>query len=511
MLGSDLARELLGRGHCKSGAAARKMIERADVRSTKPVGFKDAYLYYLSQHYPRRYVQAVLHHLPTRPGLWRVVSRLLANRGWITIGGIAKASGILVDGHGSVARPTGDLQSVIDALQTLQLVEVASEDGRLFRNHRTLGIPKAPREEFLADLAWEQGLLALLVSGLRKSNVIAWRSLTTRWTPQSYVPWFGAAWDAEGVCYLGPFATPGDAPGPAKAYLLIDIVGTRQCRRDDARSLIARFDGLLMRRSSKSKHTAFFPVVLAPAYSPKALRLLQRRGIVTLRLEHVLGPDAADLLRRFRRIARKARKTPKVDPKELAKLLRQVNEFKSLKGFLWRIRGELFATLVALAWSMRGYKTRREFPLYEPEADRMLPVDVVAWTPAERVLIECKGRYPDSSDKESDLERFFDDKCRLAAEKWKKRPSALRAIYVSTGQLNRDMASTHAARGDEHGFASEVWGRAELVEFLRSVKAKRLVYAVNQYFKRFSSKPHRRGTRSREEASLSSNPVRGGA
>lgn len=147
-----LAIALVSAGHAANATAARKLIERSRtshaIESTYPVRFDKAFLYFLASHRGRRYANCVKKLLSRKPAFHRVFKAILANKGWITVGQIGKASACLPIGDKSGAGGRLPLETTIEHLLTLRLIdEVAGHPG-LYRIGKEFGTASVKRAAF---------------------------------------------------------------------------------------------------------------------------------------------------------------------------------------------------------------------------------------------------------------------------------------------------------------------------------------------------------------------------
>lgn len=493
LIGENLAAALVAAGSSRSAPAARKAVERAGVHSTEPVRFPHAFLYYLDEHHPRAYQKAVQALLPARPGYHRVFKLLLANGGWATLGQIAKAGTCVPDGD---ATQPGGRETVSETLSRLCKIEVIEPDPRIrgvFRFHPTFGKRRIPLERFLAGLVREQLLFDLLREWLRENAMLSWTRHSVRESEFDAVPFNSTLWDFAGPTYLGPHSRRGAADADsvsATAFVVGDVVAARPYRQSDVDGLHARLLAVLRRRrKSESGAIAYFPVSFALSYSVPAFDALKRLGVLPLTVRSVLGRDADEVLMRFAEIQALSLQGKAVDLAAVEEVLDRSQHLHVLEGFIDNMQGELFATLVALAWSQQGYAVERERPLRGAEGKPMLPVDVVATRGRVVTLIECKGRATaDTRDTVENLESLFKERCERAATTWKQddRPVPSKAIYITTGKLDDAAAAYALATKRSHGIGCEVWTMKELLAFVRQVDEKHLPKILTQYYGRKS-------------------------
>ena len=486
-----LADSLENGGGASNAASARKLIERArrsgQIESTYPVRFDKSYLYYLPEHRRRQYPDCVRQLLHSKPAFHRVFKTILANKGWITLGQIGKASGCLPVGFKSKAGGRQTLDKVTEHLLSLGLiVEVGGEHG-LFRIGTEFGSTSLKRSAFRKRIELESKLLHIFRDWIRNCFLVGYDSHTVRADDVSATEFNQTLCDMHGPAYFGPFATakPLKRSSAGKNFLVAEILGFRQFSVNDAEATLERVRSVAFRWKSIS----VCPVVLAPWYSKEAWNRLRRFGVIALTFRDVFGQNIEELLKRFWSALGAEEATPEsLDDIEKSLELSSGTAFS--EGFVGNITGTLFELIIALGFRANGYDTTLQ------KVVRMLnekyEVDVVAVRGPMCKLIECKGRHADCEESREDVERHFENRCRAAADPlgWDvtERHDDVEAIYITSGKFSSEAASYAKSHTKSHGISCSVMDRIELLQFLKDAGQPRLVEIIKRYYGKSRSK-----------------------
>lgn len=205
-----LADAIVNEGYAANPAAARKMIERSrragKIESTYPVRFDKSYLYFLEGHRGKKYAQCVKKLLPEKPAFHRVFKTILANKGWITVGQIGKASCCLPTGDTSKAGGRQTLDTITRHLISLGLIDEIGGVSGLFRIGTQFGAVGVNRVAFQKKIELESGLLDIFKDWLRNCFLVAYDSHTIRPNDVSAAVFNQTLCDMHGPIYFGPFS-----------------------------------------------------------------------------------------------------------------------------------------------------------------------------------------------------------------------------------------------------------------------------------------------------------------
>ncbi|MHC4878784.1 MAG: hypothetical protein ACYTGL_20230 [Planctomycetota bacterium] len=485
---TELREALRGKGKTLSPAAARQAIRRAHTRSeilsTAPVRFDRSYLYFLKSHVGKRYAKAVRQLLPSKPGFHRVYKTILANKGWITLAQIGKASGCLPPGETSRTGGRVSLDETVSQLLSLGLIdEVAGELG-VFRIGSQFGVNDISRAAFCREIALETELLLGFRDWIRNAYLIAYDSNSILADNESPVAFNQSLWDLHGPIYFGPFSNS-DALRRGKSgrtFLAAEITAYRQFNINDAESTVQRVNSIGHRWRSVS----FCPVVLAPFYSKPAWTLLRSSGILALTIRDVFGRNTEELIRRFSDAITVQQGTSECLD-DIERSLKLAEGTVAPDGLVGNLKGTLFELLVALGYQAAGFDTTLQKRIRKPDADEEFEVDIVARRGESLCkIIECKGRRRGYQESIDDVRRHFLNRCRAASDPYgwyvTDRYETVEAIYITSGDFS-DKAREYAANTKaSHGISCSTMDRNALLHFLNSEGQKRLVDIIERYY-----------------------------
>ncbi len=479
---------LVNDGHASNPGTARKLIERSrksgKIESTYPVRFDKAFLYFLEEHRGKRYAQCVKRLLPEKPAFQRVFKTILANKGWITLGQIGKASGCLPSGDTSKAGGRQTLDSITNHLLSLGLIDNVGSESGLYRIGKQFGSTNLNRAAFRKRIELETRLLHVFRDWLRNCFLVAYDSHTIRRDDVSATEFNQTMCDMHGPIYFGPFCQekPLKRVSSSGNFLLAEILGYRQFTIIDAESTLERIGSIGHRWRSIS----ICPIALAPSYSQQAWRQLRSAGEIALTFKDVFGPNIEELMRRFWRAIAVEEATPE-DLDEIEKSLELTKGTIVSDGVIGNLKGALFELLIALGYRAAGYDTVLQKIIRKPDEGEEFEVDVVARQGDDKCeLIECKGRHADYRECQADVERHFFNRCRAAADPYGWNVTDLyesvEAVYVTSGELDPEATEYADSTKISHGISCQLMQRRELLEFLNEAGQSRLVQLVKTYY-----------------------------
>jgi hypothetical protein len=468
--------------------AARKLIERArksqKTASTFPVRFDKSYLYYLEKQQGRAYAQAIRKILPQKPSFQRVYKTVLANKGWITLGQIGKASGCLPTGDKSGSGGRLPLEVVVDHLKRIRLIEDVAGEKELYRIGTQFGSVGIRRAAFRKKLELEQGLLMMFRDWVRNCYLVAYDSHTIRASETSIVDFNQTHWDFHGPVYFGPFSESKALTRASQggSFVVAEFLGFRQFTIVDCQSTIERVRSI----GHRWKTTSLIPIAVAPAFSQDAWNQLRAAGVIAATVRDVFGPNIEELLRRFcKAIASDAPTAQNLD--EIEQSLVLTKGTVASEGLLGNLKGALFELIVALGLRADGYDTTLQKMVRRPDVGEEFEIDIVA-TRSESLckLFECKGRREGYTERRHEIERHFNNRCRAASDPfgWNVTAGykAVEAIFVSTGALDEDAENYVRTTKESHGISCSHMDRQDLLNYLMTVGQPRLVELVKNYY-----------------------------
>ena len=482
------AAALVSAGHAANPATARKLIQRArkaeKIETTDPVRFDRSFLYFLDEHRGKRYASCVKKLLPQKPAFHRVFKSILANKGWITTGQIGKASGCLPPGDTSKAGGRLPLETVVQHLLKLGLIDDVAGHPGIYRIGNQFGTTTVKRAAFLKKIELETGLLYEFRDWVRNCFLVAYDSHTVRPDNVSAAGFNQTVCDMHGPIYFGPFANArplkrGSFDGK---FLVAEVLGYRQFTKNDAEAALERVGSI----GHRWKSVAVCPIVLAPSYSKTAWNQLRAAGVIALTFKDVFGRNIEELMSRFwRAISVEEATTENLD--EIEKSLKLANGTIISEGFVANLTGALFELIVALGFRAAGYDTTLQKIVRKPDQGEEYEVDVVALRADSMCkLLECKGRHAKYEESKDDVERHFHNRCRAAADNYGWNVTELydevEAVYITSGTFTADAVAYADSTQSSHGISCSVMDRAKLLEFLRNAGQTRLVRIIEKYY-----------------------------
>lgn len=484
-----LAQYLVDRQIAKSQVGARKLIERAvrskAINSTDPVRFDRAYLYYLDSQRGKQYAHAVRQILPSKPTFCRVWKSLLLNKGWITSGQIGKHAECLANGIEKRSGGRLHLDTAINQLISLELIEQDGDEPAIFRIGSLFGRNELSRSAWIAKLEFEQRILSMFIGWICNCYSIAYVSKTFRASPLHAVDFNEAYWDGHAPVYFGPFSSskPIGKATLSQGFLVVDILSYREFTIVDAESMIARTASV----GHRWKSNPLVPIVLSAGYSKDAWNRLRAAGIIAVTLENVLGPNISELIRRFSlALATKSPDEPSLKNIEDCLSLAE-NTIVREDGLISNLKGTMFELLVALGFRAAGFDVVLQKKIKRLDTGQEFEVDILA-TKGDDVckIVECKGRHIKYAESRDDIKRHFIDRCRSVADPLGlnvvNRYKIVEAIYITSGTFSDDAIEFAKQVRTSSGVSCSLMARENLVDFLNKEGQSRLVAILKSYY-----------------------------
>lgn len=485
---AEFAKQLVAAGVARSLTNARKAIERSvgrsEIHSTSPVRFDKTYLYYLEKHLKRKYAPAIRKLLKSKPSFDRVFKVLLSNKGFITEGQIAKASGCLPDDVESKAGGRQKLSDVVDQLCKIRLVAKDLGNEKLFKIGEPFGQATIRRSTFLRKLEFDGRLLQEFRNWVRNCYLVGFDSHSVRDSDLSASAFNDSFWDLHGPVYMGPFSkqTPLSRSVNSGSFVIADLMSYRTYSAVDAEGFLDRVRHV----SHRWKRTNFVPLIVAPSFSKLAWTILRNEGISCLTSRDVFGPNIDELMRRLT-VALSADTADPENVKSIEECLQVANGTIVDEGLLGNLKGALFEVLIAFAFRALGYDTTLQKMILNPIEDKEYDVDVVVTRGEEECkVVECKGRHAKYLEDVSDIERHFVTRCEVAADEfgWDvvNRYTSVEAIYITSGQFSVDALEFAKSMRKSHGIHCSTMDRNQLLEFLKTSRQTRLIKIIKQFY-----------------------------
>jgi len=488
---NELAKKLVNQGDAENEIAARKQIQRAknanSIFSSDPVRFDKVFLYYLENQKPgRKYANKVVSLLKRKPSYLRILKTLFANRGFITIGQIAKASACLPAGELKSPGGRKTISSVIVELEMLGIIEPVPELSQLYKIGQHFGMPRVKKKAFLLKLSAEQELLKEVLDWVRDSFLLAYDSNKIRESEFSACEFNQSYFDLHGPVYFGPFTESGlyRRTRSKGDFLVVDIVGYRSFSEVDADAFLERIRSIVHRW----KTLTVTPIVFAPTFSRAAFQTLRKAGVSAVPLSRVVGANVNELLKSLWRHVG-LRSGSEIEATQIEQSLKLAEgTITNSDGIVGDLKGVLFEMIIALAWKAAGYEVVLQKMAKHMTTFDECEFDVVAIRGNSCKLIECKGRSDKTKqEQKEDVERHFDYRCRIATDEYgwniTDKYSSIEAIYITSGCFSSDATTYSDATPKTIGkIICSRWDRDKLFEWLRELGQDKLCKLIQKYY-----------------------------
>jgi Holliday junction resolvase-like predicted endonuclease len=487
-LSGDFARNLVNRNVAASESSARKMVERCRkagaIRSTAPVSFDRSYLCFLEKHNGIAYANALKAAFTKKPSFDRVYKTLLANKGYITHGQIAKAATCTADTDS--AKPGGRTTplDISKQLTQVEAIEPVVAEDFLFRIGAHFGPPAISKNSFLKRLETEQMMIREIREWLTHCYLLSPEAHSIRTSSRLASGFNQVQWDLHGPIYVGPMSTLSSSRRLKTNgdFLTAEICTYRTFTTVDTDALIERVDSV----NHRWKSISLTPIVVAAGFSEDAWMRLRKAGIAAIKLSDVLGRNIERLLHLFwDAVDIKLESVTGVD--EIEEVLAAAASTAGSDGLVGNLKGALFELMVALLLRAQGYDIVLQKRVRKPDEDIDLEIDIVATRgESECLLVECKGRHREYTDNEDELKRHFHDRCKAASDPYGwdvvRRYGEVKAVFVTTGKLSKKADQFAQRTTKSHGILCEIQQRDELIGRLQRAGQNRLAELVNRYY-----------------------------
>ncbi|NOY43646.1 MAG: restriction endonuclease [Planctomycetes bacterium] len=483
----QLALELVRKKLTKNQGSARQAIRRATqrnlIRSTAPVRFDKAFLYFLPEHHGKKYAKAVRKLLEQKPTLHRVYKTILANKGFISYGQIGKASACLPAGDESNAGGRHTLPEVVEELLALGLIDKIAGVSDIYRIGSQFGAPEISRGLFEHKLQIEQQLLMEARDWLRDCYLLAYDSHSIRTFGAGTEHFNQSIWDLHGPMYMGPFTRDRmfRRTSATEAFVVCEIIGYRTFGTVDAEALLERYKSIVL-RWSKIVVTA---IAIAPAFSKPAWKALRSAGIIPVVFRDVFGRNVDELLQAlWKAFGASGVTSEKISDIENALSLASGTIID--EGIIGNLKGALFELIVALAWKVEGYDVTLQKKVLHKEDGEQFEIDIVAVKGDVCKLIECKGHHADYQEGKEEIKRHFSKRCKAAADKYgwdvTENYKSVNALFITSGELNKEAQKYADSTKKSHGITCSVWSRSELMNWLNSNRQQKLREIIRRFY-----------------------------
>lgn len=463
--------------------AARKRIERRKppVRAVNLVLPRGAqFLYLESQYGSPRFWECLAEALMVGNGAYaRAIRALIARGGMIPVGHFSAAAGTSagerqISGEEVIRRLVeADLLRFVEMPGIGECVAFARGESHL----------DARLPEVRARLIAENVLLQSIEEWAAKLGFGSFYSFRMREANTGLEPSVGTfSWDLTAPSFLGPLANWSDPLKPKPGFLVVDVLLTEVVGVDDVSPFLYKCTTLRQFRGM-GRCLQFF---VANRYSPEALNLLRRAGIVAATPESLFGVDVAmALLALLKTLSEAAGKV--IDPALFNELFERLGRAEGAAGTL---RGALFEYIVADV--VRALDPPADITLnkiYREGGKDVAEVDVRVIVKNRYIrFIECKGLVPGNLLSDDEVEKWLHKRIPVVLSQTRKNNDLskleLRFELWVTGELtDKARAMIAAVRGRAmKGYEIDVFYAEDIYRLVGSVKDPSLQKLVDKHF-----------------------------
>lgn len=209
-------------------------------------------------------------------------------------------------------------------------------------------------------------------------------------------------WDLTAPCYLaGVSGWDSSRNRPIPGALVADVLLSESVDLRGIRPFIYKSETLRL-----MKVTRCLQIFLAESFTPDALQLLRKHGVIPGRIDELFGHEVAramkELITTLTQTAAAA-----VDPAKFDLLFSSLGRFEGAAGTL---RGALFEFIAADLLREAGWANVVMNKLYREAGRDLAEVDVRAEKGEEVLFVECKGILPGKQLDDAEVKRWLDER-----------------------------------------------------------------------------------------------------
>lgn len=192
-------------------------------------------------------------------------------------------------------------------------------------------------------------------------------------------------WDLVGPSYLNVLS--GFFKGTYKhGFVVADIILDKIITKNDIKPFFFKIDSL----SNQKKILPFIAIFIADMFSPEALKLLRKKGIIIARPDTILGEDNANLIKSLIDTLENASRKIAENPEDIFLLLKKLSK---IEGASLNLRSVILDFIIAKIFSLEGFACDIRQKIQLKNGDRA-EVDVIASRMDKVVFIEGKALSP---------------------------------------------------------------------------------------------------------------------
>lgn len=274
---------------------------------------------------------------------------------------------------------------------------VVSYDYAKRRDHRD-------RAEAQARLLAERVLLETTRDWVRRLALASWDSIACRDDARGNdeQPRVGTfAWDMTGPSYLAALSSWSKTKKRVPGFLVCDVLLTEQISAPALAPFLHKCETLQqLRNVAKVIH-----LFIAHGYSKEALNAARSAGVIPATPRSLFGLDAAEAFKQLTQVLTQAA-LGSLDPEKFGELFTRLGK---VEGAIGNMRGAFFELLVAEIVRRKepeGYRVKLN-QIFRSNSGERAEVDVYLETTNRNLVIECKGRHPETILPDQEVEEWL--------------------------------------------------------------------------------------------------------
>lgn len=392
-LSTDLA-EFLVREHGVQPAAARQRVSRApkDIkRLNLPFPRRSSFLYLAEDHHTSRFWKALAAAIDKLGGSYSMALAAVDARTIVPIAHFPIVCGAPIKQRKHLAA-----DAILNRLQQSEAIAIQDVPGlgqcvvsRAYARHADA----RDRARATARLLAERVLLETTCGWIRRLALASWNKVALRDDPdlngeQPRVGTFN--WDMTGPSYLAPLSSWDQNKKRKPGYLTCDVLLNEEVTAAAIAPFLHKCQTLgQLRNVAKVLH-----IFVANGYSKDAFNAARQAGIVPATPSSLFGKDIAGAFRELSQVLMQTA-LGTVDPEKYQNV---INKLDKVEGAAGNMRGALFELLVAEIIRHTEYRGGlvKLNKIFHDDAGEPAEVDVFLEHPITPLVIECKGRDPNT-------------------------------------------------------------------------------------------------------------------
>jgi len=311
-----------------------------------------------------------------------------------------------------------------------------------------------------AQLLTENVLLEAIRSWAVRMNMTS--KNVTRIRDDATPPQVGTfRFDMTGPCYLRPLLrfVKGE---PNPGFLVGDVILGNELDEQMVRPFIRKCTML----GKLNAIAPILPMLIADNFTPEALRVCRRNGIVATRPETLFGRDVARALEDLLKTLTDASMAANEGPSRIESLFRRLN---AIEGAAGNLRGALFELIVGhCVRSIEGGTVDIGTLVNDFESEKRAEIDVKLTKEKQITAYECKGYQPSSRVGGPEVKRWLQEKVPTIYAGLKSRNqssnSSFRFEFWTCGDFDADaIAELEAAKANTRRYQID-WKNGRMVQ-----------------------------------------------